>query len=93
MPSALITHRIWFVERIEVQPLLQMKPTVEGNFLFVTGREVKEEAGLEPGGLELLEADLADTTKKLAQIKIWIAGIEKELADEPEPVWRQIGRS
>ena len=66
---------------------------MEGNFLFVTGREVKEEAGLEPGGLELLEADLADTTKKLAQIKIWIAGIEKEIADEPEPVWRQIGRS
>ena len=65
---------------------------------LVTVRDVKEEAELEPGGLEpgwleLLEADLADTAKKLAQVKIWIAQIEKEIADEPEPVWRQIGRS
>ena len=60
---------------------------------LVTGREVQEEAGLRPDRLELHKADLADTTKKLAQIKIWIAGIEKEIADEPEPVWRQIGRS
>ena len=39
------------------------------------------------------EAELADATKKLNQINLWIAGIEKEIADHREPEWRHVGRS
>ena len=39
------------------------------------------------------EAELADATKKLNQINLWIAGIEQEIADHREPEWCQVGRS